>query len=300
MPAKIDLTNRNFGRLNVLGECSDVERAGRKGVYWNCLCSCGNQITSESGNLKSGNTTSCGCLRRDNASKVVPGMKFGRLTVLARDGVKKYGKTPMSMWHCACECGEFKSILGMSLMAGKTRSCGCLLSESTAARAAARFKDLTGMEFGSLVVIDRATRPGAATGNVKWLCACGCGNLTIAPGNSLTSGFLVSCGCKRQGKDKPSRPDAIRLRANVHGAKRRASELRALKIFDRELFDLVVPEAYALARMRSEITGVPWEVDHDVPLQSKLVTGFHNEFNLRVLTKAENIKKGNRFWKDMP
>jgi hypothetical protein len=296
MPSKNDLTNKIFGRLSVLRECSDVDRAGRKGVYWSCKCECGKQIAALSKNLTSGNTTSCGCLRRDNASKVVPGMKFGRLTVLARDGVKRYNKTPMSMWHCACECGKFKSVLGMSLMAGKTRSCGCLLSESTSERAKKQFKDLTGLEIGNLVVVDRATAPGNAKGNVRWLCACSCGNLTILAGNTITGGKTISCGCK-QSSGESLRPEAVRLKALVHTARRRAA---ALQVFDQELFDLVEHEAYALAQVRQAITGVPWEVDHVVPLQSDIVCGFHNEFNLAVITKAENIKKRNTTWPDMP
>lgn len=41
-------------------------------------------------------------------------------------------------------------------------------------------------------------------------------------------------------------------------------------------------------------------VDHIVPLVSELVCGLHCEANLQLLTPAENIRKGNRFWPDMP
>ena len=29
---------------------------------WKCRCSCGNEVTVSTGNLKSGNTSSCGCI----------------------------------------------------------------------------------------------------------------------------------------------------------------------------------------------------------------------------------------------
>lgn len=54
----IDLTGQRFGRLVV------VERAESKGkrTMWKCLCDCGNTKVVEAGNLKTGHTTSCGCV----------------------------------------------------------------------------------------------------------------------------------------------------------------------------------------------------------------------------------------------
>ncbi len=42
------------------------------------------------------------------------------------------------------------------------------------------------------------------------------------------------------------------------------------------------------------------EVDHIVPIKSKLVCGLHVEFNLQLLTSSANARKGNRTWPDMP
>lgn len=61
----------------------------------------------------------------------ITGQKFGRLTVLDKSHQGKGGK-----WYfrCKCECGKVKNILGMSLRMGATKSCGCLLLESTTLR----------------------------------------------------------------------------------------------------------------------------------------------------------------------
>jgi len=52
-----DLTNRVFGRLKVLGY------AGKRA--WLCMCVCGNVTVAAGNNLKSGNTTSCGCFHKE-------------------------------------------------------------------------------------------------------------------------------------------------------------------------------------------------------------------------------------------
>ena len=43
-----------------------------------------------------------------------------------------------------------------------------------------------------------------------------------------------------------------------------------------------------------------FEVDHVVPLQSPIVCGLHCESNLQLLSRTENVTKGNRHWPDMP
>lgn len=57
---------------------------------------------------------------------------------------------------------------------------------------------------------------------------------------------------------------------------------------------------YELAAKLAAETGVPHNVDHVVPLQSRLVCGLHTPANLQVLPKAVNQSKSNRWWPDMP
>ena len=53
-----DLTGHQFGELSVASfHDSNPPR-------WNCECSCGEWVVVRANNLKSGNTTSCGCQRR--------------------------------------------------------------------------------------------------------------------------------------------------------------------------------------------------------------------------------------------
>jgi hypothetical protein len=57
---------------------------------------------------------------------------------------------------------------------------------------------------------------------------------------------------------------------------------------------------YKAAQAISKATGIAHHVDHMVPLTNPLVSGLHNEFNLRVLPATENLKKHNKHWPDMP
>ena len=61
MPIKANLTGTRFSMLTVVGEAPRV--AGRR-VEWICLCDCGNRAGPiRTGDLNTGNTKSCGCLK---------------------------------------------------------------------------------------------------------------------------------------------------------------------------------------------------------------------------------------------
>jgi hypothetical protein len=53
-------------------------------------------------------------------------------------------------------------------------------------------------------------------------------------------------------------------------------------------------EFYALAKELQWLSEEPLEVDHIIPLQGENVSGLHVPWNLQILPKSLNIKKGNR------
>ncbi len=66
MPKKLNLIGKNFGKLTVIDESG----YRNKKVYWLCQCACGNLCEVPTGNLRSGNTTSCGCVHKESVSKL--------------------------------------------------------------------------------------------------------------------------------------------------------------------------------------------------------------------------------------
>ncbi len=65
MKLKHYLSGKRFGRLTVLREAGYKVRS----KAWECMCECGRSTVCTSNNLLSGNTSSCGCLRREKISE---------------------------------------------------------------------------------------------------------------------------------------------------------------------------------------------------------------------------------------
>ena len=64
MAKATDLIGKKFGRLTVIERIFD----GKSNTRWKCLCDCGKETTSTTGNLKNNKHKSCGCWRGGETS----------------------------------------------------------------------------------------------------------------------------------------------------------------------------------------------------------------------------------------
>jgi hypothetical protein len=94
-------------------------------------------------------------------------------------------------------------------------------------------------------------------------------------------------GLKRNMNHTPeSRAQWARDKAN-----RRCTRAKQARFTD-ELTQLVVIEAHILRKLRNNITGFEWHVDHIEPLRGKDICGLHIWSNIQVIPKRLNLIKG--------
>ena len=126
---------------NTYGYLTVIERApnnkdGR--AMWKCRCKCGNEVVVMGKHLRSGNTQSCGCYKKErireiNQEKHIDMIEktYGYLTVL---GFGDYAQKPDGrhdqLMLCKCNlCGTITQVRAYDLKLGNQISCGCINSK---------------------------------------------------------------------------------------------------------------------------------------------------------------------------
>lgn len=72
------MIGKRFGKLKVIKK---VGVDNNRFITWLCECDCGNKVVVRGSNLRTGNTKSCGCVRKENTKMLnfVTGMSNSRL-----------------------------------------------------------------------------------------------------------------------------------------------------------------------------------------------------------------------------
>lgn len=133
------------------------------------------------------------------------GMRFGRLTAIAFAGIKTT-VTPnvkhlnnKSVWLCRCDCGVEKEYIAGSLAAKRTRSCGCLSRETTAAF---NKKIKTKVSYCTFSAVWQSYKKGALDRNYEF-------SLSKDDFLSLTQGNCYYCGIEPKQERKSRNADKL-------------------------------------------------------------------------------------------
>jgi hypothetical protein len=135
MGKRIEMEGRVFGRLVVI----DVHSLAADGTrMYQCLCECGGYRVVRGTTLRKGITKSCGCLQRSGGVDH-EALRASRAALFATRSARLWGRlAPLSQrfdelaeewWLCRCECGVTREFRKRDVMAGCSRSCGCLRRE---------------------------------------------------------------------------------------------------------------------------------------------------------------------------
>lgn len=169
-----DLTGARFGAWVVTKELGNG--------YVECRCDCGTIRKIHKPSLKSGATTSCGCLSRAKAASTnienhsLVGETFNDLTIIEELGG--------GLVKCRCSCGNEYIGRKQSIKSGHTKSCGCKTYSFDY-----RARDRVGEKYGEWEIIEEL-------GNNRVRCRCSCGTERVLRKDIIVQGKSKSCGCK--------------------------------------------------------------------------------------------------------
>jgi hypothetical protein len=147
MPKKINVSiGDRYGRVVLIEELNKAKKEPRGYArVFLCKCDCGNTKEISFNSLRTGNTRSCGCLKREvnsihmsritnsgkNKAIVKKGDKYNRLTVIKEldEVITKHGNNRVFLFQC--ECGNTHKADIKCVKSGNTKSCGCLITDGS-------------------------------------------------------------------------------------------------------------------------------------------------------------------------
>lgn len=106
---------------------------------------------------------------------------------------------------------------------------------------------------------------------------------------------------QKQRENRAKNPDRekeyrvkYREKHNELVAKRRAEQRQAIPSWFNEFDEFAFQQAYELAALRQQETGIEWHVDHMIPLRARKCCGLHCADNIQVIPAVMNLEKNNK------
>lgn len=261
---RIDITGQRFGQLEVIGYARTIDKAAR----WYCRCDCGVEVEIIGDNLRSGNTTSCGCAKirlltkhghsphgsQSPEYRSWVGM-IARCTREKNTAYKSCGGNGIKVHPAWFDFRQFLADMGPKPSPdhilvrrnklGNYEPGNCHWDLKLPARKPKRRISLSpdevigaGRRFGRLVAMSPVSRNRCRPDQVSWLCRCLCGSELVINSWKLRAGYVASCGCLAK--------EGLSVPAKSHGRSKQANFIM-----------------FYNARARANSKGVPFSISPD-------------------------------------
>lgn len=182
-----DETGNKYGNITVIS----FNRTTKKDTFWNVRCSCGKEWVINRKKLWKGQSSCFECSRYQGGAQrrnYIVGNYYGFLKVLEDEGYKNKEQKSQRMYKCLCDCGNITSVAGTQLTSGKTRSCGCMMSDIAWDYIHKKDACKIGCRVGSYTILreDENTRH-------KYHCRCICGYTRVFMRDDINLGNVAEC-----------------------------------------------------------------------------------------------------------
>src|SRR5699024_10331519 len=94
-----DMTGQRFGRLYVTGMATKPATSKNTGIFWNCICDCGNHAVVYGATLRAGNSKSCGCAKSEGARKRMTEMRLKETGTIEDRFFSRFKKLESGCWQ---------------------------------------------------------------------------------------------------------------------------------------------------------------------------------------------------------
>lgn len=96
---KIDMTGLKINRWTVLSKANKPIQAKQSGLFWNCLCDCGNEVVVYGNSIRKGKSKSCGCLKAEKSSLVMKEMRLKKSGSLTERFFSRFVELDNGCWQ---------------------------------------------------------------------------------------------------------------------------------------------------------------------------------------------------------
>jgi hypothetical protein len=95
----IDMTGFKFNRWIVVSKAEKPLGAKQSGVFWNCVCECGNKAVVYGSTIRNGDSKSCGCFKTEKNSLLMKEMRLRQSGSLHDRFFSRFVKLDSGCWQ---------------------------------------------------------------------------------------------------------------------------------------------------------------------------------------------------------